>query len=223
MFKPLDQHQIFHLKAENKDYVVCPKSMSLVKNHFIKAHVLKSDAEALRFASEAVSIDGAYLEMGVWQAKTINFIAALNPYQTIHGFDSFEGLPEDWDREDLSFPKGTFHMDAIPPTLANVEIHVGWFHKSLPKFKNEILKKTPIAFLHIDCDLYSSTQTVFRSLETNIVDGTVILFDEFYNFPGFENHEFKSFNEFLSRNNFKAEYLAYNRFHEQVIAKISTS
>ncbi|WP_082976054.1 TylF/MycF/NovP-related O-methyltransferase [Mycobacterium sp. 1165196.3] len=67
----------------------------------------------------------------------------------------------------------------MPPVLHNVALVKGMFHETLPEFKKRILKTTPIAFLHIDCDIYESTQEIFSLLGDNIVSGTVIVFDEF--------------------------------------------
>lgn len=46
------------------------------------------------------------------------------------------------------------------------------------------------------------------------------MFDELYGYPGFENHEFKAFYEFLNRKNYKVKYLAYNANHEQVAVQV---
>lgn len=161
--------------------------------------------------------------MGVCSGKTVNFIAALNPHKVVHGFDSFEGLPEDWVRKDATFKKGTFALknpNRMPSILNNVELYPGWFKDTLPPFKEKVLKDAPIALLHIDCDLYSSTKDTFNSLKGNIHEGTILVFDELYNYPGYENHEFKALHEFLSERNLKAEYLAYNENHEQVALRI---
>lgn len=50
----------------------------------------------------------------------------------------------------------------------------GWFDETLPKFAAEV--EGPAAFLHVDCDLYSSTRTVFEALGDRVVPGTVIVF-----------------------------------------------
>lgn len=54
--------------------------------------------------------DGLYLEFGVFQGTTINYIAQQKENETIYGFDSFEGLPEDWG----NIKKGTFDMGLCP-------------------------------------------------------------------------------------------------------------
>ena len=99
-------------------------------------------------------IEGLILEFGVYSGNTINHIASMTP-QKVFGFDSFEGLPEDW-RAD--FPKGRFAA-ALPAVRDNVELVVGWFDATLPGF---LARETnPISLLHVDCDLYSSTKTIF--------------------------------------------------------------
>lgn len=181
------------------------------------------DAEILKFASDQVTIDGAFLEMGVCTGRTINFIAALNPTKKIYGFDSFKGLPQEWERPDTVVPKGAFALKSEkfkPPVLRNVILVVGLFQNTLPEFKRNVLKDKPISFLHIDCDIYASTSEVFAHLGENIVSNTIILFDELYNYPGYEDHEFKALTEFLNLTGRRAEYLAFNQYTGQVAVKI---
>ena len=105
------------------------------------------------------------MEFGVFEGGTINFIAGLNPTKKIYGFDSFKGLPEEWQMgasKELISKVGTFtKLGNLPKILDNVRLVVGWFNETLPKLK---LKGKKIAFMHIDCDLYSSTKTIFDEL-----------------------------------------------------------
>ncbi|MBN8512200.1 MAG: hypothetical protein J0L79_04120 [Rickettsiales bacterium] len=216
-------NQILHFKSANKHYTINPEANKFVSTYFVKAQKLSSDAEVLKAGSDAVTINGLYVEAGVCTGKTINFIAALNPLKKIYGFDSFEGLPEDWVRKDKIIAKGTFaavDKGFIPPVLHNVILYKGWFKDSLPVFKESILKDEPIAFLHIDSDIYSAAKEVFDIFGNNIGGGTIIVFDELYNYPGFENHEWKAFQEFLKERKLNAEYIAFNQNHEQVAVKI---
>ena len=41
---------------------------------------------------------GLNLEFGVFKGVTISAVAKARPDLIFHGFDSFEGLPEDWDK-----------------------------------------------------------------------------------------------------------------------------
>jgi hypothetical protein len=168
----------------------------------------------LRAAVEAVEIPGLYCEFGVYRAETLNFVASLLP-QEIHGFDSFEGLPEDWWN---GHDKGTFAVEGLPQVRANARLHPGWFESSIPKFKKD--HAGPIAFLHIDADLYSSTRTIFELLGDRIVPGTILQFDEFFNYPGWQAGEYKAFAEFCLARRVEVRYLGYVRCDQQVAMKV---
>ncbi|MEW5827329.1 MAG: class I SAM-dependent methyltransferase [Chloroflexota bacterium] len=153
---------------------------------------------------------GMVCEFGVAAGKSINYIAQSLPDARIFGFDSFEGLPEDW-RDGA--PKGTFRTAQLPKVAANVSLIQGWFNETLPCFLDE--HPEPVIFLHVDCDLYSSTRTVFTALEKRLCPGTVILFDEFFNYPGWKDGEIRAFTEFVEHTGLQYEYLGYNRYGTQ--------
>jgi hypothetical protein len=130
-------------------------------------------------------------EFGVASGTTIRFIASRTG-RTVHGFDSFEGLPEDWGHH---LPAGTFKQANLPEVPENVKLHKGWFSESIVPFKEQY--QGPVAFLHMDADLYSSTRTTLDLLADRIVTGTVIQFDEFFNYSGWQRGEHKAFMEFV--------------------------
>jgi hypothetical protein len=171
-------------------------------------------SDLLSAGMSAVSLDGLICEFGVYRAETINHIASLTD-ATVHGFDSFEGLPEDWRG---GFERGAFRCDGLPPVRPNVTLHKGLFHDSLPKFLANHHEN--VAFMHIDCDLYSSTCVLFELLRDRIVPGTVIQFDELLNYPGWQQGEFKAFNEFCHANNVEVEWIGYVTRDEQVLLRI---
>jgi hypothetical protein len=155
-------------------------------------------------------IDGLFLEFGVFRGHTINYISKKIGNELIFGFDSFEGLPQFW-RD--GFDKGVFNLDNnLPIVNSNVRLISGWFDQTLKDFKIE----KPIAYLHIDCDLYSSTKIIFDYLEPHIVPGTIIVFDEYFNYPGWKHGEFLAFKEFIQAKNLEYDYISYCRNHEQV-------
>lgn len=135
--------------------------------------------------------DGYWLEFGVHSGATINKLSQC--CDKIYGFDSFDGLPEDWIGD---HKKGHFTMDAPPAVSDNVELLIGWFDETLPKFveEHEIDK---ISFINMDCDLYSSTKTVFKYLGPYIKPGTYIYFDEFLLKKDMKRNEGVAFAEFL--------------------------
>ncbi len=75
----LEGDQILHAHSEDRPFWEYPLSVAFVKEHFSLAKALQTDAEILRYASDSVTVDGVFIELGVWEAKTTNFIAALNP------------------------------------------------------------------------------------------------------------------------------------------------
>ena len=170
----------------------------------------------LRDAVNLTEIDGLYLEFGVYKGHSIKIIAENKPDKIVYGFDSFEGLPEDWRQ---GFLKGSFNVNgALPEVKENVQLVKGWFDETLPNFVKE--HSEPCAFIHIDCDLYSSTKTVFNELKNKIVNGTVIVFDEYFNYIGWEHGEYKAFKEFLEETGLTCEYLSYTAT-EQAAVKIN--
>lgn len=186
-----------------------------VKRNMSKIISVQSRWEVLDVALNNMKIEGLICEFGVFYGESINYIADKVYPKLVYGFDSFQGLPETW-RD--GFPKGCFNVNGIPQVRDNVKLIVGWFHETLPKFLEET--KLPFAFIHVDCDLYSSTKTIFDLAYDRIVPGTVIVFDEYFNYPGWEDGEYKAFQEFIKERNMSYEYITYNRLHEQVAVLI---
>lgn len=124
------------------------------------------------------------LEFGVGAGESTQLIANRLPTT---GFDSFKGLPEDW-RQD--FPAGTFAQNTIPD-IPNTEIVVGLFEDTLPNYQFP----KHIGLIHFDADLYSSTATALKYCAPHIHAGTILVFDEWHNYPGCEHHEQKAFKE----------------------------
>ena len=163
--------------------------------------------ELMSYALSRVAIEGLYAEFGVNQGGTINYIAKKKPDSMIHGFDSFEGLPEDWAGNSMF--AGYFNRHGNMPRVAeNVMLHKGWFNDTAPRFAASY--PGPMAFLHVDCDLYSSTLTVFKALGERIAPGTVIVFDEYFNYPNWTAHEHKAFSEFMAASGKKFKYVGYS-------------
>tara|TARA_B100000073_G_scaffold184579_1_gene152628 strand:- start:949 stop:1638 length:690 start_codon:yes stop_codon:yes gene_type:complete len=149
-------------------------------------------------STDRVTIDGHWCEFGVKEGRSLHWLIDRYPSQVIHGFDSWQGLPEDWNH-------GTgkvADMSCDPPDVPDhVQLHKGWFKDTLPVWKQN--NAGPIAFLHMDADIYSSTKEVLLSLNDQIVPGTVITFDEFCNFRltgkmrRWQNQEFLALVEWL--------------------------
>jgi hypothetical protein len=133
--------------------------------------------ELMEYSARNATLNGIWAEFGVYRGYSLNIIASLTD-KIVHGFDSFDGLPEDWTS---GMKKGAFRISATDMLKLknNISLHKGLFSDTLPGFKEEN-KGEAMAFVHVDCDLYSSTKTVFTNLMPMIKPGTVILFDEYY-------------------------------------------
>ena len=147
----------------------------------------------------AARIPGAlYLELGVWRGTGSNLFAKLlAPHgETIHGFDSFEGLEEDWSGRHTSRAKGDFSLGGVLPKVReNVNLIKGWVQDTLPPFLAET--DGAVAFVHMDMDTYTPTRFALDALAPRLVPGSVILFDELYGYPGWRHHEQKALEETL--------------------------
>jgi hypothetical protein len=158
---------------------------------------------------------GQILEFGVATGRTLNQFAHWLPHKIIYGFDGFDGLPEDWTSR---MRKGFFARDSLPRVRKNCELVVGWFNETLPGFVEK--HKEPVALLHVDCDLYSSTATILNNLKNNIVPGTVIVFDEYMNYPGWQLDEFRAWHEHCKMYGVEYEYIGRVSKHQKVAVRV---
>ncbi len=188
-------------------------TLEYIKANMVDAPYFEKHPELVRYALGQADKPGLTLEFGVGRGKSMRWIAP-RVEGTVHGFDSFEGIQEHWNGN----PIGSFAQKKLPKVPDNVEFHVGYFDATLPGFL--AAHPEPVAFLHVDCDLYSSTVTIFDALGNRLQPGAVILFDEYYNFHRWQQHEFRAFQEFVSRVGLRYEYIAYSVTGQQVAVRV---
>ncbi len=123
-----------------------------------------------------------YLEFGVWKGASLGEWLKLNTDQAsrFYGFDSFEGLPEEWDHAFGKTKKGAFALNGNLPVIADPRVTLikGWFQNTLRQFLNDHELAHPIV-IHNDSDLHSSTQYTLSTLDPYLRAGDVIIFDEY--------------------------------------------
>ncbi|WP_436493169.1 class I SAM-dependent methyltransferase [Actinokineospora sp. HUAS TT18] len=158
---------------------------------------------------------GLALEFGVYTGTTLKIIATARGGEGVYGFDSFEGLPSDWR---AGYPAGAFRTDGLPE-VPGADLVVGWFDDTLPAFLAE--HPGPVDFLHVDGDLYSSAKTVLELVGPRLRVGSVIVFDEFFNYAGWRDHEFKAWLEYVEATGVEFRYEAYTTDNEQVVVRIT--
>jgi len=177
------------------------EAAAYVREHMAAATMYADRWELLRAALSAAPRDGLCLEFGVEKGASARFIAERLAGRggdgVLHAFDSFEGLPDAW--QGTLEERGKFSLGGRAPALpANVAIHQGWFADTLPRFVGQHHNE-PVALLHIDCDLYTSTATVLAHVGELLRPGSVVVFDEYFNYHGWQNHEFKAWQEFAAK------------------------
>jgi O-methyltransferase len=120
-----------------------------------------------------------FFEFGVFQGASLRNWCDLNtcPSTRFFGFDSFQGLPEDWGGE---FRTGAFDVGGILPQIDDLRVRFvsGWFQDSLPLFVSLYEPESRLV-VHNDCDLYSSSLFCLVTMNHLMPRGTVVIFDEF--------------------------------------------
>jgi len=158
---------------------------------------------------------GLICEFGVRHGHSINHIGKFFPSHPVFGFDSFEGLPEAWHDE----AAGSYSTGGRMPTVPeNVTLVRGWFNETLPVFLEE--HHEPVVLINVDCDLYSSTKTIFQFLGPRIIPGTIIVFDEYIGNPQWKEDEYKAFQEWVVANRVRYKYVAASLYTKQVAVEI---
>ncbi len=135
-----------------------------------------------------------YLEFGVWYGRSIEYWAQLNsaPNSRFFGFDTFEGLPEEWKYFIKILPKGTYSAGGKIPELNDprVKFIKGCFQTTLPDFLKSFSIGNPLV-INCDADLYTSTLFVLASMNPFMAPGSIVIFDEFSTV-----HEFRAFRDY---------------------------
>ncbi len=132
-----------------------------------------------------------YLEFGVASGESFKWFSQRLTHQEtrLHGFDTFEGLPEDWG----PFKKGSFHTNNKFPEIndARCTFYKGVFQQTLPGFLKDYNNRGRMVIM-MDADLYSATLFVLSTIAPFLKKGDIIFFDEFV----VPTHEFKAFLDF---------------------------
>jgi len=137
-----------------------------------------------------------YLEFGVAAGETIRWwsSALKNPGSKLHGFDSFEGLPE----ASGPWTKGEFSTRGKAPKIDDprISFYIGRFDQTLPAYQPPPHDQLVI---NLDADLYSSTIFVLRTLRPHLKSGSYVYFDEMNHV----DHEPRAFDEFVAESGLK--------------------
>lgn len=202
-------------EVANETYNIFEKE---IKNSVGFLTKLSQREHAIKECLSEFSSDDLFLECGVFQGNSINLFAKHLSTKNLHiyGFDSFKGFIEDWHGSHLQ--KGSFSTSGKKPkVLNNVTIIEGYIEETLENFLNE--KKLKIKFLHLDMDLFSATEKALIISKKYLKKGSIILMDDFANYPGFNNGPYLAFNQNFSKDDY--EILSFGLYRSSsVLIKI---
>ena len=157
-----------------------------------------------------------FYEYGVWRASSFKYL--IKKFKKGYGFDTFTGLPENWNVGEVIEKKGTYSNDGNIPKIKGGEFIIGEFKDTLPIFFS---RNRPIAsMINFDADLYSSTICALNYSKEIIDENTILVFDQFLINESWEEDEFKALNEFCSNNKLDYKVLAVSFFTKQVAVKL---
>lgn len=199
-------NKVFMTKEKNIFELYCDEEKIKCFNHFKKyfktSLFLESKGTREYAVKNAVRNDPnqefTYIEFGVYKGTSVNDLSKY--VKKIYAFDSFEGLKEDMLGNTEAI--GTFNLNKQIPNLnKNVVPVVGWIQDTLDNF---LEKENPkINFVHIDVDTYETSKFILKKVKKFLVPNATILFDELYNFPGWDVGEYKALSEEFNENDYK--------------------
>src|SRR5215472_8513963 len=159
-------------------------------------------------------LHGYYMEFGCHKARTMRL--AWDVCHAEHdwiyvGFDSFEGLPEIqeidqmpiWQKGSCAFAEEEFLHTVLEHGIPRERLITvkGFYQQSLTAELRERLLPKKAVVVYIDCDLYASTVPVLEFIKDFLQRGTVLVFDDWFCFFGDpERGERRAFREFCERN-----------------------
>jgi hypothetical protein len=133
-----------------------------------------------------------YLEFGVAGGQSFDWFMMQNTREKsrFYGFDTFDGLPEDWG----PFKKGAFSNNNVLPTIKDSrgKFYKGLFQQTVPAFLHE-LDDSRRNVIMMDADLWSATLYALTILAPRLKKDDIIFFDEFV----VPTHEFKAYLDFI--------------------------
>ncbi len=154
-----------------------------------------------------------YLEFGVYRGRTLRYWASrlALPSARFVGFDSFRGLPEDWQ---ANAQAGSFSV-GTPPDIDDprVSFEVGWFDETLVSYEPPPHDQLVV---NLDCDLYSSTRRVLDWLTPHLRPGTLVYFDDLFN----RDHQWRALREWLNTGGSAAVPVAMARWGHHLLFEV---
>jgi hypothetical protein len=197
------------------------RTLSDLRRCKIRGHTLLWEASRLARPSRQDS-DGLLLDLGVWLGWSTRLMSDAAGRQ-VYGFDTFEGLVEDWQVDDQAVIKrGAFSLsdpfaqrfirdtgvilhDGVPDPLGRkVQFIKGSTYETLAPFLAD-RPSAPIRLFHMDLDTYESCLHALETCKDRFVKGSILVFDEYL----VTNGEMLAFYEFQNKYDLEFRYRAW--------------
>jgi hypothetical protein len=200
-------------------------ALSLLGGKFDALNHVTNHPDRHALWDEAIALSGGgdilFMEFGVWQGYSLKYFAERlkSPDARFFGFDSFEGLPEDWTQ--VGVKKGDFDLGGKMPYTEDPRVCFvrGWFQDSVPEVVSRLVARESEAqmIIHYDGDLYSSTLFTLTEID-RFKRPYLAIFDEFY------GHEARALDSYMQSHRAEVEFISrmdFNRWPEKVLCRIT--
>jgi len=185
--------------------------------HADRVPAYRNRPELLEAVLPLIPANGDLAEFGVFKGAVTWFVRPRFPDRTYHAFDSWQGVPESMG---LAVDKFGFSLDGRVPDLPPATtIHTGWFEDTLPKWRAQC--DASIAFAYIDCDLYESVRTVLEAIADRLRPGSIVIFDDWFNFPNWQAHSFRAAHEWTERHGLTLEPIGLTFLEHSVAFRLA--
>lgn len=202
--------RIIFTKIILKDKIF-PSNINLASNYIYTQDIEGDYLEFGCFKGESFidAFKNIYKAEKYWLSENTKRKAYSNNYKELEyykknfkrkffGFDSFQGLPKPKgiDAEHHLFKEGRYDcsknnliniLKKAKINLEQVELIEGFYDKTLNLNLKQKLKINKAAIIMIDCDLYDSTISVLNFIVDLLQNGTIIIFDDWYNYKSDPN------------------------------------
>lgn len=198
-----------------------PKFEAWRKRHLGRHPLFPDRTQMYDYLNNAILRNGAitYLEFGVFEGESIKYFANINSNAASEfvGFDTFEGLPEDWTEFSRTLTSATFSTQGRVPNTDDKRVSFvkGLFQDTLPGFMQRRIANAQLV-IHNDSDLYSATLYVLTHANDMLVAGTIVIFDELYS----PLHEFRALDDYCSAYRRSYEVIAATEGHGKVAIRM---
>jgi hypothetical protein len=198
------------------------KEWDYENGYYLTSHITRLPKALAQYElyKSIINLPGQVVECGVYKGASLIRFATFreileNPYsRKIIGFDMFGKFPEQDNENDAKFVKRFEGFSGIG--ISRQELEAVFAHKSFDNYeliKGRIESTVPqyvadhpelkIALLHVDVDVYNPSLVILEHLYDLVVEGGLIVFDDYATVAG----ETRAIDEFFAERKVRIEKL----------------